>query len=270
MCYLMKKLYYVLLMYLMCAISCVHAADTSGETAVKSRMIWEISGIYNDSSGKPLCVNDSLAINVLNHNTRKPVGSAFVRLFYGLEGIANLYTAYTGFVYFTPNKTGVYKVFIQKIKYQDVRGTFNVTECTNSATTSTTTIAATTITFVASSTTLAEPETTTTIKEATTTTVPEGASSDSSEPAIPECSACKAKDQMAFFYPVAIAMTLAVLTWSLLAEKKKKDKKAAQAKDKAGETKADEAEPDNHKKHKSIHHRLGLKTDKEAKGGTKK
>jgi hypothetical protein len=269
----MKTPYYALLISLIAVVSfCVHAADDSSdtETAVKSRMIWEISGLYNDSSGKPLCVNDSLVINVINHNTRKPVGSAFVRLFYGLDGIANLYTAYTGVVYFTPNKTGVYKVFIQKIKYQDMRGTFNVTECTNPATTSTTTIDTTTTTYPDTSTTLAEPETTTTVKEVTTTTVPQGASSDSSEPTFPVCSACKAKDQMAFVYPAAIAMTIAVLAWSLLAEKKKKDKRAAQAKDKADETKADEAEPDTHKKHKSPHHRMGLKTDKEAKGGTKK
>lgn len=269
----MKKLYYVLLMFLISLISfCVHAADDSSdtETAVKSRMIWTVSGIYNDSEGKPLCVNDTLAINVMNHNTRKPIGSAFVRLFYGLEGVANLYTEYTGVVYFTPNKTGVYKVFIQKLKYMDMRGTFNVTECTKPTTTSTTTTSSTTTTYTDTSTTLAEPETTT-IKEVSSSTIPEGASSNTSESTFPECSVCKAKEQMAFVYPAAVAMTIAVLAWSLISDKKKKDKKkAAQAADKAGEAKADEAEPGNHKKHKSIHHRLGLKKDKETKGGTKK
>jgi hypothetical protein len=272
MCYLMKNLYCILLILLIAGISfCVYAADSSDtETAVKSRMIWEVSGIYNDSLGKPLCVNDTLAIYVKNHNTRKPVGSAFVRLFYGLEGVANLYTSYTGVVYFTPNKTGVYKVFIQKTKYQDMRGTFNVTECTTPTTTSTTTTSTATTTNPAASTTFAEPETTTTIIEASTTTIPEGAASDTSEPAIPACSACKAKDQMAFVYPVAIAMALVVLTWSLLSDKKKRDMKKAQAAGKTVESNAGEAEPANPKKHKSLHHRLGLKKDKESEGGTKK
>jgi len=272
MIYLMKKLYYVLLVSSMMILSfCAYAADsTSAETTVKSRMIWEISGIYNDSAGKPLCVNDTLAIYVMNHNTRKPVGSAFVRLFYGLEGIANLYTVYTGVVYFTPNKTGVYKVYIQKVKYQDMRGTFNVTECTNPTTTSTTTTTTTTTTYPDTSTTLPEPETTTTLTEISSSTVPEGASSDMSEPTFPVCSACKAKEQMAFVYPAAIAMTIAVLGWSLIADKKKRDKKkAAKAAAQAAKPNADEAEPVSHKKHKSIHHRLGLKKDKETKGGTK-
>lgn len=267
MCYLMKKLYYVLFIFLMGAISfCVHAADdSSDETVVKSRMVWEISGLYNDSAGKPLCVNETLAIYILNHNTRKPIGSAFVRLFYGLEGVANLYTEYTGVVYFTPNKTGVYKIFIQKIKYQDMRGVFNVTDCTKPTTTSTTTTTTTTTTYADASTTLAEPETTTTIEEVVTTTVPEESSSDTSEATFPECSACKAKDQMAFVYPVAIAMALVVLTWSLLSDKKKRDIKKAQAAGKINESDAGEAEPAHHKKHKSLHHRLGLKKDNESK-----
>jgi hypothetical protein len=271
MCYLMKKLYYVLSVFSMIILSfCVNAADTSTETTVKSRMIWEVSGLYNDSVGKPLCVNETLMINVMNHNTRKPLGSAFVRLFYGLEGVANLYTEYTGVVYFTPNRTGVYKVFIQKLKYMDIRGTFNVTECTKPTTTSTTTTTTTTTTYQDTSTTLTETETTTTLTETSSSTVPEGASSDTSEPTFPVCSACKAKEQMGFVYPAAIAMTLVVLTGSLIMDKKKKDKKAMQAEAKSGESNADEAEPVHNKKHKSLHHRLGLKKNKKSKGETKK
>jgi hypothetical protein len=273
MCYLMKKIYYVLLVFSMMILSfCAYAADDSStETTVKSRMIWEVSGLYNDSVGKPLCVNETLMINVMNHNTRKPLGSAFVRLFYGLEGVANLYTEYTGFVYFTPNRTGVYKVFIQKLKYMDIRGTFNVTECTKPTTTSTTTTTTTTTTYPDTSTTLAEPKTTTTLTEISSSTVPEGASSDTSEPTFPVCSACKAKEQMAFVYPAAIAMTIIVLAWSLIADKKKRDKKkAAQAAPQAVKSNVDEPGPVSHKKHKSIHHRLGLKKGKETKGGTKK
>ena len=269
MCYLMKKLYYVLFIFLMAAISfCVRAAEDSSDTGttVNSRMIWVVSGIYNDSVGKPLCVNDTLAIYVKNHNTYKPLGSAFVRVFYGMDMVAALYTEYTGVVYFMPNKTGVYKVYIQKLKYQDMRGTFNVTECTTTTTTSTTQATTTTTTFSDTTTTLAEPETTTTIKEVTTTTIQKEAVSDTSEPTIPECSACKAsRDQRAILYPVIIGMTLVVLGWSIITDKKKRDKKKAQAAAKAGESNANETEPVSHKKHKSLHHHLGLKKDKETK-----
>jgi len=124
----------------------IYAADKSDDTVPKSRMIWEISRLYNDSlayndssANRPLCVNETIGINVLNRNTHKPLGSAFVRVFYGLDMVAAMYTEYTGVVYFTPNQTGVYKVFIQKLKYQDLRGVFNVTECTKQTTTTTTT-----------------------------------------------------------------------------------------------------------------------------------
>jgi hypothetical protein len=70
---------------------------------------------------------------------------------------------------------------------------------------------------------------------------------------------------MAYVYPVAIAMTLVVLTWSLLAEKKKKDKKAADGAGPVNGSGVQEPEPAHHKKHKSLHHRLGLKKDKESK-----
>ena len=273
MCYLMKKLYYVLSIFLIAAISfCVHAADDTSDTAttVNSRMIWWVSGLYNDSAGKPLCVNDTLAIYVVNHNTRKPLGSAFIRVFYGLDMVAALYTEYTGVVYFLPNKTGVYKVYIQKLKYQDIRGTFNVTECTTTTTTSTTQATTTTI-YADTTTTLAEPETTITIKEITTTTIQKGAVSDTSEPTFPECAACKAsRDQRAILYPVIIVMTIAVLGWSLLTDKKKRDKKKAQAAVKTGDSNENETEPASHKKHKSLHHRLGLKKDKKTNGETKK
>lgn len=274
MCYLMKKLYYILSIFLIAAISfCVHAADDTSDTAttVNSRMIWGVSGLYNDSVGKPLCVNDTLAIYVKNHNTYKPLGSAFVRVFYGMDMVSAVYTEYTGVVYFLPNKTGVYKVYIQKLKYQDIRGTFNVTECTTTSTTSTTQATTTTTTFADTTTIVAEPETTTTIKEVTTTTISKEAVSDTSEPTFPECSACKAsQDQRAILYPVIIVMTIAVLGLSLLTDKKKRDKKKAQAAAKTGESNANEAESVSHKKHKSLHHRLGLKKDKETKGETKK
>lgn len=272
MCYLMKKFCYVLLVILMAAIPlCVHAEDDS-DTVPKSRMIFEVSGLYNDSSGKPFCVNDTLAIYVKNHNTRKTLGSAFVRVYYGLEMVAALYTQYTGVVYFTPNRTGIHKVFIQKLKYQDIRGTFNVTDCTKPTTTSTSTTTSSTTPFVVDATTIPEPETTTTIKRrvSTTTLIEEGVPV-TVEPTFPECSACKAKsDQKNILYAVAIALTLVVLTYSLLSDKKKKGNKSTENALPAGGPDGREEGPAHHKKHKSLHHRLGLKKEKGSNGEDKK
>jgi len=210
----------------------IYAADKSDDTVPKSRMIWEISRLYNDSlayndssANRPLCVNETIGINVLNRNTHKPLGSAFVRVFYGLDMVAAMYTEYTGVVYFTPNQTGVYKVFIQKLKYQDLRGVFNVTECTKQTTTTTTT---TTTTSSTTTTTIAfdnpaatlpeeEKETTATLGEtAPSATTPGGEGASAAvEPAFPECSSCRAKSDL-FAVLCLVAVVVIVIAFAYL------------------------------------------------------
>lgn len=251
----MKKLFFVLFVVLTGLVSfCVYAADSSDEAVVNSRLIWSVSGIYNDSAGKPLCVNESAVVKVLNHNTRKPLGSAFVRIFEGLNLTHALYTDYTGNAYFMPNKTGTFKIFIQRQKYMDARGTFDVIDCSEPTTTSTTTTSTTSTTTTSSTTTTFEDsETTETTLAATTTTeYVEPVPGNASATTFPVCSSCQAnKNNQNILVALAVAMALVILTWSLLGSKKKKEKKSKEG------SKVEEAvsgeHTHSHKKHKKKH-----------------
>ena len=263
----MKKVYIVLPVFLLGMFSFyAFAADdsTDSTTVVKSRMDWKISGIYNDSEGKPLCVNESLVITVTNHNTHKPLSQAFVRVFYGLNMTAALYTEYDGVAYFMLNRSGVYKVFIQRSEYQNNKDrTFNVTDCTNPTTTTSSTTSTTTTIATSTTTSLEVPQTTQTTLEAATTTTEFAASvsgNSSTSTTFPVCTSCQAnKTNQNILVALAVAMALVVLTWSLLGEKRKKRKKHH------GGSKVEEAVSEGH----SHGHKGHKKKETEAKRGSK-
>lgn len=265
----MEKLFFVLFVVLIGLVSfCVYAADSSDTTAVNSRLIWSVSGIYNDSAGNnTVCVNESAVITVLNRNTHNPLGDAFVRLFDDLNLTGAFYTDYTGKAYFMPNKTGTFKIFIQRDKYMDVRGTFNVTDCTEpTTTTSSTTLSTTTTTTTietSTTTSLEVPQTTQTTLEAATATTEFAESvsgTSTSSTTFPVCSSCQAnKANQNILVALAVAMALVVLTWSLLGEKRKKGKKPQ------GDSKVEEAVSKGH----SHSHKRHKKKETEAKRGSK-
>jgi len=138
----------------------------------RHHMKWTISGTM-DSAGDQFCVGEPVSVKIINHNTHRAVTDAQVRVYYGIEKVDAPRTGPSGIAIFTPNQTGVYKLYMAKYGYMDAKDSFTVTECGDKTIASTTT---STVNAVGSTSTTAAEETGTTAVSGVSATTIEASS----------------------------------------------------------------------------------------------